>query len=209
MYRNRLILVIVILLVTLFGCTAAKTSQKQVLLILKEEESSDRELMLTKEVGVMVDMLQKASFKVVTASDSGQPLAGAATTIKPDMKLADVKVEEYAGVIIPCMATGFISPSSAASEIIKKAADLGIPIAAQFSSVGYLYEIGILDGKQFAMASEIAAYAPKAIWKGEGIVQDGNIITSSICPYRASQGAGPDGTPELTRMFIDTLKSNP
>ena len=33
--------------------------------------------MLTKEVGVMVDMLEKAGYKVVVASASGQPITAA------------------------------------------------------------------------------------------------------------------------------------
>ena len=66
--------------------------------------------MLTKEVGVMVSMLEKAGYKVVVASASGQPITGGATTLKPDLKLADVKVDDYAGFMFPCMAVDMELP---------------------------------------------------------------------------------------------------
>ena len=81
----------------------ASPTAKQVLLIA-QEQSKDMELMLTKEVGVMVDMLEKAGYKVVVASALGQPITGGATTLKPDLKLADVNVDDYAGLVLPCMA---------------------------------------------------------------------------------------------------------
>ena len=39
------------------------------------------ELMLTKEVAVMVGMLEKAGYKAVVASASGKPITGGATTL--------------------------------------------------------------------------------------------------------------------------------
>ena len=68
--------------------------------------------MLTKEVGVMVDMLEKAGYKVVVASASGQPITGGATTLKPDLKLADVNVDDYAGIVLPCMAVPLSDPTT-------------------------------------------------------------------------------------------------
>jgi putative intracellular protease/amidase len=161
--------------------------------------------MLTQEVGVMMSMLQKAGFKVVVASPSGQPITGGTATLKPDMKLADVKVEDYAGFILPCMAIDTAPPE--AVEIVRKAAALGKPIAAQNSSVVLiLAKAGVLTGKQFAMYPGYEIYVPEGIYKGAGVVQDGNIITSGTCPNYAS-GTRPDGTAELTQKLIDSLKS--
>jgi hypothetical protein len=43
------------------------------------------------------------------------------------------------------------------------------------------------------------------VYSGDGVVQDGNIITSEICPYMAVAIGKPDGTTELTRKLIDAL----
>jgi putative intracellular protease/amidase len=189
--------------------TATPVPPKKVLLLLAAETSLDMELMLTKEVGVMVSMIEKAGYKVVVASASGQPLVGRSTTLKPDLKLADVKVEDYAGFILPCLAPGTPQVPPDGPEIVKKAVALGKPVAAQNLSVVTLMKAGVLSGKQFAFISGygIEKSFPDGIYKGEGVVQDGNIVTSGMCPHMARAGRTPDGTPELTQKFIALLAS--
>lgn len=207
MSRYRLVVLIVILLVVLVGCTTAK-NKNQVLLIL-QENSADMEFMLKNEVGVMVDMLEKAGYDVVYASPSGEPIVAGDTTITPDLKLADVKVDDYAGFILPCMAVDVEQPRNPdAIRIIKEAAALGKPIAAQLGGILTLSDAGILEGKQFAIFNALASTISNGKYMGEGVVQDGNIITSGICPYMEQMGAGKDGTPELTQKLIDTLNSS-
>lgn len=165
--------------------------------------------MLTKEVGVMVSMIEKAGYKVVVASASGQPLVGRTTTLKPDLKLADVKVEDYAGLILPCLAPSTPQVPPDGPEIVKKAVALGKPVAAQINGVGTLMKAGVLSGKQFAIISGYGfeKSVPDGIYKGEGVVQDGNIVTSGMCPFMARAGGTPDGTTELTQKFITMLAS--
>jgi hypothetical protein len=43
---------------------------------------------------------------------------------------------------------------------------------------------------------------PDAISSGDGVVQDGNIITSGICPHMAKMGGKQDGTSKLTEALI-------
>ena len=43
------------------------------------------------------------------------------------------------------------------------------------------------------------------IQSGDGIVQDGRVITSGVCPYMAKQGR-PDGTTKLTRALLAELQ---
>jgi putative intracellular protease/amidase len=189
--------------------TATPVPPKKVLLILSTEKSQDLELMLTKEVGVMTSLIEKAGYKVVVASASGNPLVGSATTLKPDLKLVDVKVEDYAGLILPCLApqeAGFkVLPDAA--EIVKKAVAQAKPVAAQMVGVLTLAHAGVLSGKQFAILSGYEKNIPAGVYKGEGVVQDGNIVTSGICPYMAKAGKGQDGTTELTQKFIALLAS--
>ena len=220
-YRSIGVFAILLLLIT--SCTTttspattttAKVKNSPVLLIA-EEQSADMELMLTKEVGVMVSMLEKAGYKVVVASKSGQPIKGTNTTLNPDLKLADVKVEDYAGIMVPCMGVDLDPPLPPveAVEIVKKAVALGKPIAAQVGGIFILNAAGALDGKQFALYNEfyndLKYFLPKGIYKGNGVVQDGNIITSGVCPMVAEMTGLSDGTTQLTKKFIDTLASLP
>jgi protease I len=213
MSRYRLLTIIVVLLVFLEGCTQAETStpaeaSKDKVLLILQEQSEDMEFMLKNEVGVMVNNLEKAGFDVVFASPSGKPVVGGATTLTPDLKLADVKVDDYLGLILPCMAVDLeLRRDPDAIRVVKEAAAIGKPIAAQLGGILTLSDAGILDGKQFAMLSEASSLVPNGIYKGEGVVQDGNIITSGICPLMAKMGEGKDGTLELTQKFIDALKS--
>ena len=189
-----------------------ETNGNQVLLIAYEQ-SLDMELMLTKEVGVMVSMLDKAGFKVVVASASGQPIVGGIRTLWPDLKLADVKVDDYVGFIFPCMAIEF-EPSRLPREafrVAKEAVAQGKPVAAQAGGVVTLGTAGVLEGKQFALSRKpgapIKGLVPGGVYKGYGVVQDGNIITSGVCPYIAKHWGRPDGTLELTQKLIDSLAS--
>ena len=69
---------VAILLSLVIICTIADAqSISQVLLLFpREGESSNLDLALAKEVGVMIELLQKAGFKVVVANVSGQPIEG-------------------------------------------------------------------------------------------------------------------------------------
>ena len=96
-------------------------------------------------------------------------------------------------------------PPAEALEIAKKAVAQGKPVAAQVGGVALLGMAGVLEGRQFALFDELKSLVPGGIHKGQGVVQDGNIITSGICPYMAQGTGNPDGTAELTQKFIDAL----
>jgi putative intracellular protease/amidase len=192
----------------------------QVLLIPREgEQISDLfSLMLNREVGVMTDMLQKAGFKVVVATISGQPIEGILNELKPDLKLSEVKVDDYAGFILPCMAVGlFPGPpvSPVAVSIVKQAVAQGKPVAAALGSVYTLAAAGALKGKRYAFVDDPFIELPRirrkdmrfegAIYSGLGVVQDGNILTSGVCPATEGWMGPPEGTVELTRAFIAKL----
>ena len=194
---------------SLKSASSATLAPKQVLLVA-QEQSEDMELMLTKEVGVMVSMLEKAGYKVVVASASGQSITGGTTALKPDLKLADVKVDDYAGLVLPCMAVpDDWEPSPELVAIIEQAVAQGKPVAAQVAGVVTLAAAGGVNGKQYAFMEDLGAYFPEGVYKGTGVVQDGNIITSGTCPRMARETGRTDGTPELTQKFIDSLAISP
>ena len=46
------------------------------------------------------------------------------------------------------------------------------------------------------------------IYSGTGVIQDGNIITSGVCPYMARMNEVPDGTQELSQTLIKVIKAS-
>jgi len=212
--------IVAILLSLVMICAIAEgQSVSQVLLIPREGyEPTNLDASIKKEVGVMTDMLQKAGFKVVVATTSGQPLEGILINLKPDLKLSEVKVDDYAGVILACMSVGILPAppvSPLAVSIVKQAVAKGKPVAAALGSVYILAEAGVLKGRRYAFTGDMFLELPGikkkdlrfegAIYSGSGVVRDGNIITSGICPLHAPWNGRPDCTPELTRTFIAEL----
>jgi len=176
----------------------------KVLMIVNEGTSEDLELMLTKEVGVMKNLLQKAGYQVVVATASGNPLAAGSAKVMPDLKLSQAKAADYAGFIMPCMATSASALPPEGNAIVKEAVASNKPFAAQTGSVVLLFHAGVLAGKKYALAKGWAALEG-AIYSGDGIVQDGNIITSGVCPRMAKMAGMKDGTARLTETLIAEL----
>jgi putative intracellular protease/amidase len=166
----------------------ASEPKAQVLLLIRHGFSSDTDFMLKEEVGVMTSMLVEAGFKVIVASYTTLTIFGKTLNLQPNLKLADVKVNDYVGIIMPCMARGSYThgwhPYTEEISLIKEAVAQGKPIAAQRSSVIILAEAGALVGKKCTFKSEFQSHPNfvGAIYSGIGVVQDGNIITSSHCP---------------------------
>jgi putative intracellular protease/amidase len=182
------------------------TMKRLKVLVIVKENSSELEFMLTKEVAVITDTLEQSGFEAVVASASGQPMVTAATTLTSDLKLKDVKVVDYAGVIIPCM----MAPEDPkVAAIVKEAVAEGNPVAAQFSSIPILAEAGVLSGKKYAFITEERAAEHSTlkdgIYSGYGVVQDGKIITSGVCPLAAKRRGLQDGTTKLTKTLVTEI----
>ena len=183
--------------------------QGKVLMIVSEARSSDLELMLAKEVGVMRSLLQKAGFEVVVATASKQPLTAGTERLTPDLKLGDVRVADYIGFILPCMATSGAPLPPDGAALLKEVVATGQPVAAQTGAVVLLAKAGGLSGKKYAIAKNWVDRYPElkdGVHSGEGIVQDGRIITSGLCPYMARERGSADGTSRLTEALIVELR---
>jgi putative intracellular protease/amidase len=186
-----------------------------VLLILRDPRPENIDTALTKEVVVIKNILEKAGFKVVAATTDGLPIKGSTVTFTPDLKLSDVKVNDYVGVIIACTAGG-ATPSTSVSpiavSIAKQTVTQGKPVAASHGSVIILAEAGVLVGKRYGFWVDPFGIGRRqddrftgAIYGGTGVVQDGNIITCGACPEVAASQGLHDGTVELTQAFITAL----
>jgi hypothetical protein len=175
------------------------SSPDVVLILISREGGRDPDLMIKKEVGVMMDMLKQAGFVVKVSSPAGKAIVGSKITLTPDLKNADVVIADYVGVMMPCMAQPFTAPGEPpVPALVKKTVAAGKPLAAQTSAIDILGRAGVLKGKQLAARAG----------SGVGVIKDGNIITSTDCPYMALMAGSKDGTVELTRLFIDLLKSH-
>jgi protease I len=190
----------------------SQKSPKVLRFMRNAQKSGDLAYMLKKEVGVMKDTLEKSGYKVIVATLDGSSFTAGSTTVKADVKLADAKVAEYAGFILPCLAVpSYPAPpevSPDAITLVKNAVTAGKPVAAQTGSLWTLAEAGLLKGKKYAYAMEEGnLYFAGAIFAGTGVVRDGLIITSGICPYMARARKLKDGTEELTLALVETMKA--
>jgi putative intracellular protease/amidase len=178
-------------------------------LLYIQDGSMGLEYMLIHEVGKMKQILKQAGFKVTTATMSGEVLKTDSVTIKPDLKLSEVKIDNYAGFIIPCMAVGDTIVTSEEINFVKRVVNEGKPLAAQLGGVYILAKAGILIGKKYALIDD-ASMSPtfkSGIYSGRGVVQDGIIITSGVCPAMAKEKGYQDGTEMLTQTLIDAIKT--
>ncbi len=95
-------------------------------------------------------LLKNAGFHVDIATTSGQAILGSTEKIEKVMKLMDINLDDYVGIIMPCMAVG-TGPGPAVSQdaiaLVKKAVSDDKPVAAQRGSIIILAEAGVLKGK--------------------------------------------------------------
>jgi putative intracellular protease/amidase len=193
----------------------------KVLLMPREGYSADLDLMIKMEIGVMQVLLKKAGLNVDLATSSGFPIVGPTEKVTDIKVLRNIKTDDYAGVIIPCMAVGGASQpypavSPEAITIVKKALSEGKPVAANGNAPAVLAEAGVLKGKKYSYIRDALKPTPTipftfpafegAIYSGTGLVQDGLIITSGICPTLEKVTGMENGTVKLTNAFIAAVQ---
>lgn len=211
MNRTRLLTLMGLASLALPVFQPASAQTGKVLLMAKDGESADLDYMLTNEVNVMTKMLEEAGFEVMVASPSGQTLTGEAQTLSPDLRLADVSMNEFDGIIMPCMAMSEEARLPEVETLIRETVAAGKPVAAQLGSIVQLARAGVLEGKKFAYVEEWIPTVPEfegLEYGGSGVVEEGNVITSGACPYAARALEIEDTTPALTNAFIARLKGN-
>lgn len=195
-----------------------------VLIIIKESygiDSGDRQFMESEEAILMKKTLEEVGFMVHIASASGRTFlrdrvtyeGGVSierVTLESDYKLGEVKVDNYIGFIITCSGLGrntnydskqepaFGETYSKPEEVAfaKQIVDSGKPIGAQHRGVVILAEAGALKGKKYSYMHDLQL--DDSVYGGQDVVKDGNIITSTFCPYFRSK----DQTVKLTKALI-------
>ena len=207
-YLSRLIVLTVIVV---FGFSTANAEVESKVLMYVAEGSEDLDLMLTKEVYVMRQMLEDAGYSVDIATSHDQAMTSKTATLVPTVKLAAVDMGNYAGVILPCMAPapGAAPAPAKVEEILEAAIAMDKPIAASRAAVVRLAKAGGVTGREYAFASPVDTQKRPEFaggtFLGTGVVRDGNISTAGVCPLSARMTGEEDGTVELTRKFIESL----
>ena len=208
------LLIAIALCIYIFSCTQtyAQNNPKVLLFMRNAQSSGDLEYMLKKEVGVMKDILEKSGYQVVIATLDGSPFSAGSVTVKADIKLVEAKVADYTGFILPCLAVpSYPAPPEVSREainLVKGAISAGKPVAAQTGSLWTLAEAGLLKGKKYAYAmEEKSPYFAGATFAGTGVVADGLVITSGICPYMELKSKEKDGTEQLALALVAAMKS--
>ena len=202
--------VMVVASFSLFVSPAPAQQGGKVLLIIRNAKLADPSVLewtITKEAAVIKETLQKAGYQVDVASPTGQLWGTPPNVLKPDRKLSDVKVDDYKGFVIPCLAIDSDELHPDLAAVIKSAVKTGKPIAAQTGGVTLLAKAGVLSGKRYAITDTMVPEFREGIYSGSGVVKDGNIITSGICPVMAKTYKGmQDGTPKLLEALLAELK---
>ena len=184
-------------------------------LLFVTDGSRDLELMLTKEVLVMKEILEQSDFEVVITNLSGETISVDSLVIEPDLKLGNVNISDYSGFIFPCMAPPWekihnLDPGVV--TFIEEILTVGKPMAAQTLSVADFAKAGALVDKKYAFTidPDVNEYPDfkGGIYSGEGVIQDGNIITSGTCPWKTREYGKPDGTQQLTQILIKAIREN-
>ena len=212
--RTKATLLICAIFIT--GCLSIFTSCKREVpkvLLFIEDNSADLGYMLTHEVGKMSELLKQSGFEVTIATITGEVLKADSITVTPNIKLSEVKINEYSGFIMPCMAPNDTIVTLGEINFVRKAVNGSKPVAAQIGAVLILAKAGVLNGKKFAFPKndidnpDMYPELKSGIYSGSGVVQDGNIITSGICPMMAKVTGAQDGTIELTQKLIQEIKT--
>jgi putative intracellular protease/amidase len=200
-----------------FSPQAFGQGRSKVLMIPREGYSADLDLMIKMEIEVMRLLLKNAGLDVDIATSSGLPIVGPTEKVTDIKWLRNINVDDYAGVMIPCMAVGGavqpyppVPPEVIA--IVKKALSNGKPVAANGNAPVTLAEAGVLKGKKYSFMRDPlkpTATVPfpfpafeGAIYSGSGLVQDGLIITSGVCPALERFFGMENRTVKLTKAFI-------
>ncbi len=161
--------------------TGKSLEGKKIVMVIAHENFRDEELLVPKKhLSALGAEVTIASTELTQASG----MLGA--TVTPDMLVKDVNPADYDMV-------AFIGGSGVQNiwdrkdhhELAKKADSLGKPIAAICLAPAILAKAGILKGKKATVYESAKNHleAGGANYAGEGVIQDGRIITATGPQY--------------------------
>jgi putative intracellular protease/amidase len=196
--KRGLMVALALLALGLCSLPAFAKAPETVLLLISRENGRNPELMLTMEVGVMLNLLKQAGFRVKVSAPSEREITGTISSLKPDLKNSEVRLADYAGFVLPCMAqpTGAEGVAPEFIKLVQQITATGKPVAAMMSSIDILRKAGVLEGRTIAAQNS----RPPC-------VVDRNLVTSMMCPYMAQEMGEKDAVADVMRAFIGLLRA--
>ena len=133
------------------------------------------------EALVPVDMLRRANIETATVSITGEPVPGShGVTVLADVTLDDVDLSRADMVVLPGGGSGYenLGKEPRVEELVRKAAERGLWLAAICAAPTLLGRWGLLEGKDAVcypgMEEGLTGAQPRM---DRGVVVDGKIIT--------------------------------
>ena len=133
------------------------------------------------EALVPVDMLRRANIETATVSITGEPVPGShGVTVLADVTLDDVDLSRADMVVLPGGGPGYknLGKEPRVEELVRKAAERGLWLAAICAAPTLLGRWGLLEGKDAVcypgMEEGLTGAQPQM---DQGFVADGKIIT--------------------------------
>ena len=148
---------------------------KKVLMVIAPSNFRDPEYYEPKKA------LEDRGIKVLTASTSKTAKGAEGGVVNVEVLLKDAKADDYDAVVFIGGPGAYqFHDDKAAHELAKDTASLGKVLGAICAAVGTIAKAGVLNGKKATCFSGIADIlkAGGAIYTGEGVTVDGNIITA-------------------------------
>lgn len=129
-----------------------------------------------------VDLLRRAEVNVVTVGVTGKTVTGShGIAVVADAEGKDfVLPEDAVMVVLPGggLGTENLGKSPMVQEVLQKAQQSGLWIAAICAAPTVLHKYGLLDKKKATVFPAMQAEMPNSLVSGNAVERDGNIITA-------------------------------
>ena len=158
--------------------TETAHKSKKILLVIAQEQFRDEECFVPKQ------LFEAAGAEVTVAAESSETATGAlGGSIKPDMRISDVKIEDYDAIVISggSGSRKYLWDNPTLQELIKEAYALKKVVSAICISPVVPARTGILEGKESTVfkspdtLQELEDHG--AVYLDRDVVVSGRVIT--------------------------------
>jgi hypothetical protein len=159
------------------------------ILMIVREESTDYDWFIAHEIIPMIRDLRSNNIAFDVWCLNQKPIQVSKSETLSSIAPADINIDNYKGVLVPCMGAGTHAVPNEVTELVNQAYKKNKIIAAQNSSELFL-----------SVDFQVSHTAMKP-----GVVTDGNVITSYNCPYTAMGNKAPADTKALIQALKKKL----